>query len=97
MAWYGTVDDSRKIVQRVRAVKEVMQLSNGRTGSVIGYFQRRNIITSEVWVGIQGTVASAYVQSQAPVGTVEDIVAELASDAGNYTVRQDTITFGTWY
>lgn len=97
MAWYGTVDSSRKITQRVRAVKEVMTLSNGRTGSVIGYFQRRNIITSETWVGIQEGAATAFVGTQASVGTVEDVVAELASDAGNYVVRQDSISEGTWY
>ena len=97
MPWSGTVDDAHKLTQRVRMVKEIMTLTDGTTGSVVGQLQRRNTITSEQWVGIQGTVAIAFVGSHASDANVEDISAELANDAGAYTVRQDTIAEGTWY
>lgn len=97
MPWYGTVDDTRKLVQRVRIVKELMTLVNGSTGAVIGALQRNNIVTSETWVGIQENAATAFVQAQGTLGTVEDISAERANDAGAFTVRQDVIQYGTWY
>jgi hypothetical protein len=78
-------------------VKEVMTLSDGSTGSFLGQIQRRNTITSEEWVGIQGTVAVDYVGSHATDSDVEDISAEIANDAGAYSIRKETIALGTWY
>lgn len=97
MAWGGTVEDSRKITQRVRMVKEVMTLTDGSTGTFIGAYRRNNVVTAEIWVGLQGSVAIDYFGSHAGDGTIEDLSAERANDAGAYTLRQETIAYGTWY
>lgn len=96
MSWSGTVDDAHKIEQRLRAVKENVVLTDGKTGTVLGSMTRRHTVLTERWVGIEGTAAFAFVGSMATVGTVEDVSAERASDGGNYTVTMDTITAGTW-
>lgn len=96
MAWSGTVDNAHKLTQRVRIVSEILTLTNAITGAVIGSLTRKNTITSEAWVGIQEGAATAYVQAQGTVGTVEDISCERSNDAGAFTVNQDSVTYGTW-
>lgn len=97
MAWSGTVDDAHKIPERKRMVKVQMTLTNGRTGSVVGAFQRRDVITTERWVGIQHSVAFNYVDAESTVASIEDVSAERMNDAGAYSVTKETVTEGTWY
>lgn len=96
MSWSGTVDDAHKIPERKRLVKVQMVLTNAKTGTVIGAYTRRDTVTTEKWVGIQGTTAFNYVDSEGTGAGVEDLVAERMNDAGAYAIIKDTIVEGTW-
>jgi hypothetical protein len=107
MSWSGTVDDAHKIPERKRLVKVYMQLTTtkkvmGTSGTLeerlmpIGVMTRRDTVTTEKWVGIQGTTAFNYVDSEGTGAGVEDLVAERMNDAGAYAIIKDTIVEGTW-
>jgi hypothetical protein len=96
MSWSGTVDDAHKLGQRVRVVKEVMTLTDGSTGTVVGAYVRMNTITTDQWVGIQAQVAIAYVAAESTVANLEDLSAEPMNDAGAYRVIKSITVPGTW-
>lgn len=96
MAWSGTVDDAHKIDERLRAVRDNVVLTDGRTGTVVGSVERVLMVKTERWVGIEGTAAFDFVAAYSTIGTIQDVNAQRANDAGGYTVTMDTVTPGDW-
>jgi hypothetical protein len=100
MSWYtGTLDDAHKAPDRVRIVAEKLALSINQNGTIVpvGVLTRVNVITTERWVGIEGTTAIAAATAMGTIVGLEEASAEPINDAGAYAVVKTVNAAGTWF